>query len=489
MNEKKFITCTLPYGNSYSAHAGHMFEFVIGDVIARYFRNKIGDENVLFNLGLDEHGKKIYDVAIANGKELQEFLDEVAKHWKEFCIKFDIKYNSFYRTSHPEHYKKVKKFWQHCVDQGLIYKKKYTGKYCVGCESFKTEKDLMEGICQDHSNLIIQEVEEENYFFSLTKFQYSLVKWFESKCSVLPHTKHLELRNLIENLEDISVSRQRTAVPWGIPVPNDTEQTIYVWFEALSNYLFAAGYEVNYFANRKIFDEYWKNSVQIFGPDNLRFQAVIFQCLTQAAGVPFTGTLLCHGTILDKDGRKMSKTMGNVIDPIDQLNKYGCDAVRYYAIAGLQVYGNSSWSEQKLVELYNSHLANNYGNLVNRVIHLINKFEVDMNPELPDEYRNFSIMLSMVCEFYDTYELTSAMNALNDVVSKANLYITEKSPWSADSKDRDVVLRTLYKILIDVTYYYLPVIPNKANEALDCLKKLEKVILFSKIELQNQLIN
>lgn len=476
---KKYITTTLPYANSVP-HIGHAFEFIIGDALARYFRIKLGDENVHFNIGLDEHGKKIYDSSVAAGKPTIEYLNELNLNWKEFCSKFNIQYNSFYRTSHPKHYALVEKFWNHCIDEGLIYKALYTGKYCVGCEANKFPKDLVDGKCPDHVSLEIQDLEETNYFFALTKFKAVIAKWASEECYLRPSTKHEELKNLIEDIRDIPISRYKETVPWGIPVPNDPAQVVYVWFEALLNYIFIIGY---YDEDKSEFEEYWNDSVQIFGPDNLRFQAVILQGLLQAAEVSHTKRLLCHGTILDKDGKKISKTDGNVIDPIDQLNKYGADAVRYYALAGLQIYANSGWNEEQLINLYNSHLANNYGNLVTRTVHLISTKQIDLNSELPDEYNKFSGELQTVGTFYDVYDINAALHALNDVITSANQYFTSKEPWAKTSTDSDIVLRTVHKVLLEATKYYLPIIPNKGKEVFDSLRNLKKEIIFPKIEL------
>lgn len=482
---KKFITTTLPYANS-KPHIGHAFEFIIGDVLSRHFRAKLGDDNVHFNIGLDEHGKKIYEASVTAGIPTQQYLDELATKWKEFCYGFNIQANSFYRTSHKKHYSQVSKFWKHCVDQGLIYKKSYEGKYCVGCEAFKFEKDLVDGKCTDHPNRELNSVKEENYFFALSKFRPQLSEWFNSGSGLRPLKKHKELQNIIDGfgdvdgISDISISRDKNVVSWGIPVPGDDSQTIYVWFEALLNYIFIAGY----YWNKDDFEKYWENSVQIFGPDNLKFQAAIFQGLLIAADAPHTHALLCHGTILDKNGQKESKSVGNVTDPVEQLNKYGVDAVRFYAISGLQTYGNSSWDEEQLVNLYNSHLANNYGNLLTRVVHLINLYDVDVDTSLPNEYEKvFNGEVVSVKFLYDIYELSDAMGALNDLCTKANQYIVKHEPWSKghETDRRAFILRTLHMVLIEITHCYLPVIPNKSNDALNSLRSLEKVILFPKL--------
>lgn len=485
ISQKKYITTTLPYANSVP-HIGHAFEFIIGDSITRYFRGKLGDTNVHFNIGLDEHGKKIWDASVAAGKPVKQYLDELNGEWRNFCSLFDIQYNSFYRTSHSGHYAKVTKFWIECQQKGLIYKKTYQGNYCVGCESFKLEKDLKDGKCPDHPNLEIQFVAEENYFFALTKFRKELLEWFEKDCSLRPISKREELKNIIDDIQDISISRKRESVPWGITVPGDSSQTIYVWFEALLNYILIAGY----YGDKDEFNAYWNESVQIFGPDNLKFQAAIFQGLLSAADVKHTKTLLCHGTILDKEGKKMSKTVGNVIDPIDQLNKYGVDAVRYYALAGLQVYGNSVWNEEQLVNLYNAHLADNYGNLLTRVVHLINLKEIAAQDDGGFDWSYnkantelFKSSFDVVKELWENYDVTAALHALNNILKSANQYITEKTPWSKDAQNVEEVLSTLYWVLEEATLLYLPVIPHKGKQALDSLYSLRKEIVFPKIEL------
>lgn len=474
---KKFITTTLPYANS-APHMGHAFEFILGDAIARYARQTNGDTNVHFNIGLDEHGKKIHDSALTAGKTPQEYLNELHVVWKEFCSTLGIEYNTFYRTSHSQHYKKVEKFWKLCKDKGLIYKMPYYGNYCVGCESFKLDKDLVDGKCPDHHTLKIQQVQEENYFFALTKFKKQLLAWLDGDISLKPESKKEELRHFLEELQDISISRKKESVGWGIGVPEDYEQLVYVWFDALLNYIAAAGY----FSEGSQFNAYWHDSVQIFGPDNLKFQAGIFQGMLGAAGIPNTKTLLCHGMILDKDGRKMSKTVGNVVDPVEQIKKFGVDAVRFYALAGLNTYSNSGWDETQLVHLYNSHLADNYGNLISRVVHLIDKRE-DWDEYHMYDRTLFEPQFKEVKKLWDNYEVSQALHKVNDILRQANQYITEKQPWVKQDEESLAVLVTLYKCLLQATSFYKPVIPQKGTEAqwsLDCLKK---IILFPKLQL------
>lgn len=490
---KKFITTTLPYANSVP-HIGHAFEFIIGDVIARYFRNKLGDKNVLFNVGLDEHGKKIHDAALASGLSPIQYLDQLEIKWRTFCHKFNIKFDNFYRTSDYPHYSRVQQFWVKTYNKGFIYEKEYTSKYCIGCESFKLEKDLIDGKCPDHPSTEISIVSEENFFFRLSDFKSQLEEIFKSNSNILvPDSKRAEVLNIIENLQDISISRNRESVPWGVPVPFINDQIIYVWFDALLNYIFSAGY----YSNDEEFSGWWEDTVQIFGPDNLKFQAVIFQGLLASAEIKNTGKLLCHGTILDKDGRKMSKTLGNVVDPIDQLEKYGLDAVKYYALAGLNIYGDSSWDETKLVETYNSHLADDYGNLLSRVTILMSKAlkenELVGDPNIEADHS--LVMNDKLCvlireqvneikDLWEEYRISEALIETNKIVKWCNKYINDQQPWKKEGAWWATLLE-LHYVLCLVTDLYSPVFPEKTKEAFDSLYNNKKIVLFPKIEIKN----
>jgi methionyl-tRNA synthetase len=514
MTKAKYITTTLPYANS-TAHIGHAFEFIIADALSRYF--KYNGVETFFNLGLDEHGLKIQEAAEKKGITPKEYVDEILYNWLQFIDKFRIdSYDSFYRTSDAEHAPKVQQFWNEALQRGDIYKKKYSGTYCVGCESFKLEKDLEKKyfagadaafedseihihyklVCPDHPTTELKEIQEENYFFRLSKYRNELQEWFNQNPGFLePILKSEELKNIIENVEDISISRLKSVVSWGVPVPGDDEQTVYVWFDALLNYIFAAGY-YSLRSDRPAFKEGWIDSevIQICGPDNLKFQAVIFQGLLASAGIKKTDKLLVHGTILDANGRKMSKTLGNVIDPIDQVNKYGVDAVRYYALAGLRTYGNSSWDEKLLVELHNSHLADDFGNLVSRVGHLAGKFlkdyEDDPNIELDYSY----VQDDKFCVFFDqqindvirplweSYKISEALDETNKLVKSLNKKFGDEEPWKKGKEGWVTVLEVHYAIS-KVNELYYPVIPGKVGEVRIALQECVKSKIFPKIEI------
>ena len=515
MSKSKYITTTLPYANS-PAHIGHAFEFIIADALVRYFKYR-GD-NVFFNIGLDEHGLKIQQASARAGVTPQVYVDKLSESWKAFIEIFEINsYDNFYRTSDDNHTLKVQKFWREAIERGDIYKKKYTGIYCVGCEEFKNERDLIDEptgkqevkavdsfhldpivrplrVCPDHPTTKLQEVEEENYFFRLSNYRGQFLQWLHVNDKFFePKKKIKEFDKIIEDLQDISVSRLKDTVSWGVSVPDDDTQTIYVWFDALLNYIFAAGY----YDDEDSFKEKWNESevIQICGPDNLKFQSVIFQGLLISAGIKKSDKLLVHGTILDRDGRKMSKSVGNVVDPVAQVQKYGIDAVRYYALKGLRTYGNSSWDEELLVSTYNSDLADDYGNLVTRVTVLagkaLDKFEDDPNVELDYSYISdiwraaIDIRVEEIKNIWNNYLISEALQETNKLVKELNKRIGDAEPWKDLEKGWPLVLE-LHYALDKINELYYPVIPTKAGEIRVALKECEKIKPFPKLEIKEK---
>lgn len=480
MNKDKFyLTTTLPYVNA-EPHIGHALEFVQADTIVRYFRNKLGKENVFFNVGTDEHGQKIYYKAQEEGLGIKEFVDKYAKRVSDFCDLFFVSYDNFYRTSDEKHHKYAQEFWNKCNENGDIYKKAYTGLYCVGCERYLTEKELVDGKCPDH-HTEPEKKTEENYFFKLSKYRDQLLKWLdENKEFVKPAYKMDELKKFISEMEDISISRLRENLPWGIEVPNDPTQMMYVWFDALTNYAIAVGYGED--ENR--FNEWWP-AVQICGPDNLRFQGAIWQGMLASAGLPQSNKLLVHGMVLGSDGTKMSKTVGNIISPFEQEQKYGAEIVRFYLLTGITTYDDAAYKEDDLINMYNSRLANNFGNLLNRVIHLANAKGVEMNNDekVEKEFKDtVDGYVSEINSLYESYELYSAGEKIDQLADFGNKYITKEEPWGKEVEESGTILNNLSYLLKHVIACYSPIIPISAEKAKNALENLEKVILFPKIE-------
>ena len=316
-----YLTTTLPYANG-RPHLGHLFELVLADIFARSKR-QLGHE-VWLNTGLDEHGEKIAKAAQGN---LEQYRQEIRTIWKYALEDWQISHNSFYKTHTDLHHSWVKVIWNQFIQDKVLEKRPYKALYCVGCESFKTSTELLSGVCQDHPNLIPQEIEEDNYFFKVDQFKQAVLDHARHELKVHPKEKRQELINIIESTEDFSVSRLRKEGSNLIP-STDQEQDIYVWFDALLNYTHAIGFR----DNPRLFFKYWTAGevVQICGPDNLRFQGSTWQFLLRAQDIPLTNRLIVHGTIVDSEGRKFSKTLGNTVDPADEIEKYGRANVLYY---------------------------------------------------------------------------------------------------------------------------------------------------------------
>lgn len=492
--EKFYITTTLPYVNSVP-HLGHASEFIKADIIARYKRMVLGEKNVWFNSGLDENGLKNYQKAIELGKDTKEFVDEISKSWLKFTDTFGISYNTFYRTSEDYHVKPAQYFWKASLANGDIYKKKYRGNYCVGCEEFKTSKSLLEGnICPVHEKPTI-EIEEENYFFRLSKYREPLLNWLKENPEVLkPVSAVDELKNWIEDMEDISISRSKENLKWGVSVPDDDEQVMYVWFDALTNYVNVLGYGDGKLvegspvdAKERDFSEWWPG-VQIFGVDNLRFQCAIWQAMLLSAGLPNTKKLLRNGFILASDGRKMSKTLGNVINPMDLAEKYSVEAVRFYISIGIPNYINGSANEEDLVSLYNSHLANKFGNLITRIVTVANNngIKLDSLKAEPDFANKVSNYYEDAIRYYEQYEIQEACLKVGELTDFGNEYLTEKAPWSKENKSKkeyvEQILNNITYLLEKTIELYSPVIPFACKKAKEILVTQEKTSLFPKLE-------
>jgi len=360
-NNKFYITTPIYYVNDVP-HIGHAYTSVLTDVLARY--NRFLGKDVLFLTGTDEHGAKICRSAEAKGVDVKDFVDENSAKFKELFKLLNISNDDFIRTSDQErHWPNAQKIWGKIRVKEDVYKKKYEGLYCVGCEAFITERDLVDGKCIYHDKEP-EKIEEENYFFKLSKYGDELKNLIEKdEFKIYPESKKKEVLSFIgEGLRDISISRPAKDIKWGIPVPWDSDHTLYVWAEALVNYLSALDYK----GGGKLYKKFWPADIHIMAKDILRFHAVVWPAILLSAGLELPKSLLAHGFI-NSGGKKMSKTLGNVVDPTDIASRYGVDALRYYLVRELTPFEDGDFTEEKFKETYNANLANGLGNYVSRV--------------------------------------------------------------------------------------------------------------------------
>lgn len=359
---KFYITTSIPYVNG-PPHIGHALEFVQADAIARWRR--LEGDDVFFLTGTDEHGAKIARAAEAAGKDTQTFVDEQSQHFRDLIKQLAVTPDETIRTSDTKHHwPGAEEIWKRMAKRGDIYKGIYKGLYCVGHEAFVTEKDLINGICQDHGKAP-EYIEEENYFFHLSEYAEEVKRQIEQGyMQIVPSTRANEiLAFLNEGVEDISFSRPAKDIPWGIPVPEDSSNTMYVWCDALTNYISALGFGTSSDDRMRA---YWPCDIHLVGKDIARFHALIWPAMLLSAGLPLPKKIFVHGHI-HAGGRKMSKSLGNVIDPSALIETYGAEAVRYVLLGHVPLFGDADLTEERIHELYTAHLANGLGNLVSRV--------------------------------------------------------------------------------------------------------------------------
>ncbi|KKQ41864.1 MAG: Methionyl-tRNA synthetase [Microgenomates group bacterium GW2011_GWC1_37_8] len=457
MSSKKFyITTTAPYVNS-APHVGFALEIIQADVLARY-HSMIGDD-VFFNTGTDEHGKKIYEKAIESGKDPQVYVDEYSAKFDDLKNKLNLNYNSFWRTTNPKHINAAQEIWRRVDAAGYIQKGIYKAKYCVGCELEKQDSDLVDGKCPLHPNKEIELIEEENYFFKFSEFSSKLLDHYNKYPDfVIPQHRQKEIRNFVEgDLTDFSISRLKEKMPWGVPVPNDDKHVMFVWFDALVYYISALGWP----DNEKRFEDFWGTvekpfALQVAGKDNLRQQAAMWQAMLMAAGLPPTRQIFIHGFITSA-GQKMSKSLGNVIDPFEYVEKYGTDALRYYLLAKISPTEDSDFTKEKFEEVYNADLANGLGNLIARVAAMTQK----------DGYKAPSAKLltfsKEVSDAIEKYNLDEALSFIWQCIKKADLFINQRGVWNLKGKIKEAALANLVKIIRQIAYDLKPFLPETSQ--------------------------
>ena len=474
MTEKKpfYITTTLPYVNA-DLHMGHALEFVRADVIARY--KKLQGFDVFFNTGTDEHGMKIYEKALSSKQNPQEFVDQSFLKFKEsvkiFGMDFDVLH--FVRTTDEHHVKAVQEFWKRVYDNGYIYKKNYEAKYCVGCEETKSDSELVNNECPIHPGRALELIEEENYFFKYSAFGEKLLKFYEENPNfVIPDFRFNEMKAFISRgLQDFSISRLKSKMSWGIEVPNDPEHVMYVWFDALVNYISTLGWP----EDNKQFEKYWENGnpTQYCGKDNTRFQSAMWQAMLMAAGIKNSHQIVVNGHITAGEGLKMSKTLGNVVDPKEIVKEYGTDALRYFLLREISSFEDSPFTMERFKEAYNAGLANGLGNLVSRILTMSATYDVSLSgDELKIKYFNNDSE-----KYLNDFDINKCINELWVKLKNLDEYIQKKEPFKNIKINPDEAKKDVHYLLFHLYGHALelePFLPQTSEKIQNLIKENKK---------------
>ncbi|MCR4280233.1 MAG: class I tRNA ligase family protein [Candidatus Komeilibacteria bacterium] len=456
---KYYLTTPIYYVND-QPHIGHAYTTVVADVLARYHRQQGRD--VFFLTGTDEHGAKIATSASKQGMEPQAFCDLNAAKFKVAWQALDISYDKFIRTTDEYHERAVIKIFQDLYDRGYLEEREYTGLYCVGCEKFLTDKELVDGLCPDHKQPPTS-VKEKNWFFKLSEFLPRVRDLIASdEIKILPITRKNEVLGLIKtnSLGDFSVSRQKSSVSWGVELPFDKNQVSYVWVDALSNYITAVGYN----QDEAEFNKWWPADLHLMAQDILKFHAVYWPALLLALDLPLFKTEFVHG-FFTIDGQKMSKTVGNVIDPIALVEKYGADATRYLLLSQFPFGQEADIKAELFDERYTADLANGYGNAVARVTNLIEKNDITVRWEAADkEWRE------KIATYYTDLRFDLVIKEAVARIKALDVYINDTKPWQqTDSAELTSVLSHCANELKTISETLFPFMPAKAAAVLDCL--------------------
>ena len=489
---KFYITTAIPYASGKS-HIGNVYEDVLADAIARYHR-KHGDD-VYFQVGLDEHGLKIEEKAKENGVTPQEYVDNIVVEFKEMLDLLNISYSRLIRTTDPEHCKKVAKIFEKLYNQGDIYKGVYEGWYCTPCESFYTESQLIDGKCPDCGREV-KKASEEAYFLKLSNYEDRLIDYIEKHPDFLvPESRKNEIINnfIKPGLQDLCVSR--STFTWGVQVPFDKKHVIYVWIDALINYITFLGYDVD--GSNEEFKKYWPADLQLLGKDIFRFHAIYWPIILMALDLPLPKQIFGHPWLLFSND-KMSKSTGNITYADDLCKKYGTDAIRYYCLHEIPYAQDGNYTEELLVERINSDLANVLGNLVNRTIAMGNKYFSGhvINKKVVDAVDNDLINLvnstkDKLKEDIDSIHLINALDDIFDIARRSNKYIDETTPWvlAKDENSKDRLETVIYNLLESIRVIgshlesFLPETSEKIFAQLNNSEKKEEYIADNEYEL------
>jgi len=462
-----YITTTIPYVNA-DPHIGFALELVQSDALARHKR--LAGEEVFFSTGTDEFGQKIWEASEREGKNVQEYVDHYAQKFLDLKEVLNLSLDNFIRTTSKEHIEAVQEFWRLCDKKGDIYKKIYRGLYCVGCEKFITEKDLMDGLCSLHPNLKPEMVEEENYFFKLSNYKKQLLEYLDGENVIFPEWRRKEAIDFVKDgMEDFSISRNKKRFSWGVPIPGDDTQVMYVWFGAFVNYISTLGWP----QSGGKFEKFWQDgkTIQTAGKDMVKFQSVMWQGMLMSAGMPTTDTIVYHGFITGDGGIKMSKSLGNVINPNEIVKEYGTDALRYFLLREISSFEDSPFTMERFKEAYNSGLANGLGNLASRILTLSEKY-LQHSPEIPEH--------SVPQEYKDLlnkFEINKATNFIWGKITELDELIQKEEPFKVVKVDLEkgkLMISELAVKLYTIARMLTPIMPETAEEIKKLIKENKK---------------
>lgn len=463
MSKPFYLTTTLPYVNA-DPHIGFALEIVQADCIARY-RALLGDD-VFFNTGTDEHGVKIYRKAQEEGTDTQAYVDRYAEKFRLLKERLNLFPElHFIRTTDPAHKAAAQEFWRRCMIAGDIYKKNYQVKYCVGCELEKTDSELVNGRCPLHPTLDIELINEENYFFRFSRYQTSLLDLYARRPDlVVPDFRFNEIKAFVaQGLQDFSISRRKDKMPWGVPVPGDDTQVMYVWFDALINYVSTLGWP----ENETTFEKYWgiipsPKALQMAGKDNIRQQAAMWQAMLISADLPSSRQIVIHGFITS-GGQKMSKSLGNVVEPYALIDEYGTDALRLFLLRHIHPFEDSDFTVEKFKESYNADLANGLGNLAARILTLgeANLAKPIEKPQpVPEDFP------AIYTSAFDRYDYNAACDYVWKLIGELDKELTDTKPFAVVKEDpekgKEMIARMLMRLYV-IARLLQPLIPQTSN--------------------------
>jgi methionyl-tRNA synthetase len=497
-SNKFYITTTLPYVNA-SPHIGFAAEIIRADVLARWAR--LQGKEVFFNTGTDEHGLKIHRKALEQGKDTQSYVDEYAAKFDDLKNALDLSYNNFIRTTDENHKRLAQEFWKKCDANGDIYKKAYKVKYCVGCELELTESELVDGKCPHHPGTELETIEEENYFFRWSKYADKLLDFYKKNPDfIVPAHRMNEIKAFIERgLQDFSISRLKAKMPWGVAVPGDDNHVMYVWFDALTNYINCLNWDKKISPSQgespegegvDLMKEFWgtvdrPNAIQVAGKDNLRQQTAMWQAMLLSAGFPTSKQVLIFGFITC-EGHKMSKSIGNVVSPYDLVEKYGTDAVRYYLLSELKPFEDSDYSKEKFETKYNADLANGLGNLFARTATLVSKLreqgnEIPTCAQRPADTKDWGgavwdeptkrLWNNYVGQLAD-YNFDRAIGVVIEQVGKMDQYLAEEKPWKTMKEDATTSGVVLYNVIENLRHIAIMIYPFMPKTAAEIYRRI-----------------